>query len=129
MSTDLAAGLFGSDGFTADSSHAIYYTDIAAGVGNFFAVIPSGGTPVALSTNVWLHYAATGSKVVFNDNYDQGTDTADIRVVDTAQSAPATVLVSVAGSDFFVAGTKDKVVYVWNYLAGSMEGLWVTAIP
>ena len=78
---------------------------------------------------MWLHYAATGSKIVFNDNYDQGTDTADIRVVDTAQSAPATVLVSVAGSDFFIAESKDKVVYSWNYLAGSMAGLWVTAIP
>ena len=129
LSTDLAAGLFDSDGFTADSSHAIYYTDIAAGVGNFFAVATSGGTPVPLSTNVWLHYAATGSKVVFNDNYDQATDTADIRVVDTAQATPATVLVSVAGSTFYIAGSKDKVVYSWNYLAGSMAGLWVTPIP
>ena len=129
LNTDLTAGLFGSDGFTADSSHAIYYTDIAAGVGNFFALSTSGGMPKALSTNVWLHYAGLGSKVVFNDNYDSGNDTADIRVVDTAQAAPATVLVSVAGSDFFIAGSKDKVVYVWNYLAGSMTGLWVTPIP
>ena len=129
LNTDLTAGLFGSDGFTADSTHAIYYTDIAAGVGNFFALPTSGGMPKALSTNVWLHYAATGSKVVFNDNYDSGNDTADIRVVDTAQAAPATVLVSVAGSDFFIAGSKDKVVYVWNYLSGAMAGLWVTPIP
>jgi hypothetical protein len=129
LSADLAAGLFGSDGFTADSSHALYYTDIANGVGNFFAVTPAGGTPVALSTNVWLHYAATGAKVVFNDNYNQDTGTADIRVADTAQTGPATVVVSLAGSDFFMAGTKDKIVYTWNYLAGSMAGLWVTPVP
>jgi len=129
LSTDLTAGLFGSDGFTADSTHAIYYTDIAAGLGNFFALPTSGGMPKALAPNVWLHYAAQGSKVVFNDNYDENTDTADIRVIDAAQSAPATVLVSVAGSDFFIAGSKDRVVYVWNYLPGAMSGLWVTPIP
>jgi hypothetical protein len=123
------AGLFGSDGFTADSSHAIYYTDIANGVGTFYAIAPSGGTPVTVATNVWLHYAATGSKVVFNDNYDEGTSAADIRVADTALTAPSTLVVSLADADFFVAGTKDKVVYTWKYLAGSMAGLWVKSIP
>jgi hypothetical protein len=128
LNTDFTAGLFGSDGFTADSSHAIYYTDITSdGVGNFFALSTAGGTPVALSTNVWVHYAALGSKVVFNDNYDSAT--ADIRVVDTAQSAPAKVLVSLAGPDFFIAGSKDRIVYTWDYLAGPMAGLWVTPIP
>jgi hypothetical protein len=128
LNTDLTAGLFGSDGFTADSSHAIYYTDITSdGVGNFFALSPAGGSPVALSTNVWVHYAGTGSKVVFNDNYD-GTN-ADIRLADTARSAPPTVLVSLAGADFYIAGSKDKVVYTWDYLTGSMAGLWATPIP
>jgi hypothetical protein len=129
LSTAMTAGLFGSDGFTADSNHAIYYTDIASGVGNFFSVAASGGTPVALGTNVWLHYAATGSKVAFNDNYDDATHAADIRVADTAKSEPAKVVVTLADADFFIAGSKDKVVYAWKYLAGSMAGLWVTAVP
>jgi hypothetical protein len=131
LSTAVTAGLFGSDGFTADSSRAIYYTDIDpnAGIGNFFAVNPTGGTPVALGTNVWLHYAGTGAKVAFNDNYDGSLDTADIRVADTSQSAPPKLVVSLAHADFFVAGSKDKVVYAWKYLTGSMAGLWVTPMP
>ena len=129
LSTAMTAGLFGSDGFTADSSHAIYYTDIASGVGNFFSAATSGGAPVALGTNVWLHYAATGAKVAFNDNYDSATNAADIRIADTAQSGPPALLVSLADADFFIAGSKDKVVYAWKYFPGSMAGLWVTPVP
>jgi hypothetical protein len=131
LSTAVTAGLFGSDGFTADSSHAIYYTDIDpnAGIGNFFAVATSGGAPVALGSSVWLHYAGTGSKVVFNDNYNEPMDTADIRMADTAQAGPAKLVVSLADPDFFIAGSKDKVVYAWKYIPGTMSGLWVTPIP
>jgi trimeric autotransporter adhesin len=130
LTTALSAGLFGSDGFTADSSHAIYYTDITStGVGNFFAAASSGGSPVALGTNVWLHYAGTAAKVVFNDNYDDAMSTADIRIADTAQAEPAKLLVSLADPNFFIAGSKDKVVYAWKYLNSSMAGLWVTPVP
>jgi hypothetical protein len=130
LNTDMTAGLFGSDGFTADSSLAIYYTNIASGVGTFFTVATSAGaTPVELGKNVWLHYAATGSKVAFNDNYDDATMAADIRIANTAQSGPPTLLVSLADADFFIAGSKDKVVYTWKYLSGAMAGLWVTAVP
>ena len=131
LTAALTAGLFGSDGFTADSSHAIYYTgiDAAVGVGTLYATALPGGTPVTLAMNAWLHYAATGSKVVFDDNYDRATNTADIRVAHTAQTAPASLIVSLADADFFIAGTKDKVVYAWKYLSGPMSGLWVTPIP
>jgi hypothetical protein len=100
LTTMFTAGLFSSDGFTADSSHAIYYTDIdTTGVGNFFTAATSGGAPVPLGTNVWLHYAGTGAKVVFNDNYN-GTDfTTDIRLADTSQAAAPTVLVTPADAD------------------------------
>jgi hypothetical protein len=131
LSTEETAGLFGSDGFTADSTHAIYYTGIANGLGTFHSVALTGtiGAPVTHASNVWLHYAATGAKVALNDNYDESTNTADIRVVDTSVAGAPLLLVSLADGDFFIAGTKDKVVYSWRYLAGSMAGLWVTAIP
>jgi hypothetical protein len=129
LSAEATAGLFRSDGFTADSRHAIYYTGIADGVGTFFSVPTSGGAAVALGTNVWLHYAGTGSKVTFNDNYNEAMSTADIRVADTAQPGPATLLVSLADPDYFIAGSKDRVVYTWKYLPGSMSGLWIAPIP
>jgi hypothetical protein len=129
LSPGVTAGLFQSDGFTADSSRAIYYTDIANGVGNFFSVPSAGGTPTAVATNVWLHYAALAAKVVFNDNYDESTSTGDIRVVDTSQSSAPTLLVSLADDTFYIAGSKDKVVYTWSYIPGTMAGLWVTPIP
>jgi hypothetical protein len=132
LSTAMTAGLFTSDGFTTDSSHAIYYTDIdvTGGVGTFYAVPTSGGTPVTISTNVWIHHAALGAKVVFNDNYSQSLNASDIRVVDTSQSAATPKLVvSLADPDYFLSGTKDKVVYTWSYLTSSMAGLWATVIP
>jgi hypothetical protein len=130
LTADVTGGLFGSDGFTTDSSHAIYYPDITStGVGTFYAVASAGGTPVALGTNVWIHHAAAGAKVAFNDNYDTNNNTADIRVADTSQSGPPTLVVSLADGDFFVSGSLDKVVYTWSYLPGAMMGLWVTPIP
>jgi hypothetical protein len=130
LSSTVTAGLFTSDGFTRDSSHALFYTDIANGIAPLHSLaLPPAGTPATHSSTVWIHQAATGSKVAFSDNYSSADNTADIRSVDTAGTAAPTLIVSLADADFFVSGSKDKVVYVWNYLAGSMAGLWVTAIP
>jgi hypothetical protein len=129
LSTDVTAGLFGFEGFTDDSSHAIYYTDISNGVGNFKSVASTGGTPAMLGANVWLHHPAMGAKVAFSDNYANADNSADIHVADTSQSGPPKLVVSLADADFFVSGSKDKVVYAWKYLVGPMAGLWVTAIP
>ena len=129
LSTDVTAGLFGFEGFTDDSSHAIYYTDIANGVGNFKSVASAGGTPATLGANVWLHHAAMGSKAAFSDNYSDGDNSADIHVADTSRSDAPKLVVSLADADFFVSGSKDKVVYAWKFLGGPMAGLWVTPIP
>jgi hypothetical protein len=129
LSTATTAGLFGFEGFTDDSSHATYYTDIANGVGIFKSITSAGGTPITLGSNVWLHHAAKGSKVAFSDNYSDVDNSADIHVADTSQSGPPALVVSLADADFYVAGSKDKVVYAWKYLSGSMAGLWVTALP
>jgi hypothetical protein len=128
LSMALTAGLFRSDGFTSDSTSAIYYTDIANGVGTLSFALVNGGNPVAWASNVWIHYAASANTVVFNDNYDEGTSSGDIRVANVGQSF-SSVIVSLADADFYVAGTRDKVVYSWKYQQGDMAGLWVATIP
>ena len=128
LSAAETAGLFRSDGFTADSTRAIYYTDIANGVGTFFSAPVAGGMPVALGTNVRGHYAGSEANVVFNDNYDGDTRTGEIRVANAGQTV-SSVIVSFADDDFFIAGTKDKVVYTWKYVEGELAGLWVATIP
>ena len=130
LSTAQTAGLFRSDGFTTDSTRAIYYTDIANGVGTFFSAPVTGGMSVALGTNVRGHYAGSEANVVFNASYDGdgATRTGEIRVAN-AQQTVSSVIVSFADADFFIAGTKDKVVYTWKHFEGEMVGLWVATIP
>jgi hypothetical protein len=121
------AGLFGSDGFTTDSTRALYYTDISNRVGTLFSAPVGGGTPGALGSNVSGHHAGSEAYVVFND-YDAATRTGAIKVANAGQTV-SSVIVSLADADFFVAETKDKVVYTWKYLGGDMAGLWVATIP
>jgi hypothetical protein len=128
LSSATTAALFG-DAFTADSSRALFYTNVSKGVGTFNAQATSGGAPTALGSNVWENYAATGTKVVFNQNYDRTNQLADIAVADVASTAPATVLVTQADAYFFLSPARDKVVYSWSDQPGGQEGVWVAPVP
>ncbi|MET0594184.1 MAG: hypothetical protein ABW133_15895 [Polyangiaceae bacterium] len=128
LSQAQTAGLFRSDGFTQDSMFAIYYTDIADGLGTLHYAPVAGGAPTAWANNVWIHYAASFNTVVFNDNYDDVTGTGDIRVANAGQSF-SSIIVSLADLDFYIAGTRDKVVYTWKYQYGDSAGLWVATVP
>ena len=64
-------GTVNGDAFTADSTYALYSSgqDVCTGASAFSAYSVSGTAPVALGHNVWGDWGATGSKVIFNDNY------------------------------------------------------------
>jgi len=123
------ATLYG-DAFTADSSHALYYQNIVMDVGDFMAAPTSGGMPAKLGSKVWLNLAATGAKVLYNDNYAAGamgaTGTADIELADTSQAGAPKLLVTQADAYFYLTAAKDTVVYSWSFVTDQRAGIWAT---
>jgi len=127
--TGTTGGAYG-DSFTADSSHAIFFTDIgdATATLRVASLGANPGAPVAIAPNVFAAFATTGPRIVFNDAYDSTTGTADIVSVDTTNPTATTTLVGAAGAPFYMTAAKDAVVYSWN-VAGSAAGLWVMRAP
>jgi hypothetical protein len=136
LSSATTGAVYGST-FTADSSHVLWTAniDVAKGpVGDFMAAPVTGGTPAKLGSALWIDTSTTGTKVVFNDNWvgsggGGGAGVADIKSVDTSQTAPATLLTTGADAFYYLSSAKDKVVYSWSYLpSDSRDGLWVTPL-
>jgi hypothetical protein len=126
---------FYGDPYTADSKYAVWITNQSAssGTGDLYASATTNGTPAKLGTGVWINNSATGSKVVFNVNCNgcsgNGAGTADLQAVDVSGTAAPKVLASQADGFFYLSGDKTKIVYGWNYLMGSMTGIWVVPVP
>jgi hypothetical protein len=128
LSASPTAGLFRSDGFTTDSTRALCYTNVSNGLGTLISTPSAGGTPAVLAMGTWMHFVGSEAYVVFNNDYDPATQSAEIRAANAAQTI-SSVIVSLADAEFHVNGIRDKVVYTWKYVEGDMAGLWVQTIP
>ena len=128
-------GILRGDAFTANTSHVVYSTgfDPCTGSATLDAIAVGGGSPRALGNQSWMNRSIGGSKVVFTDGFVATTDSrfgrADVEYADLAQSDAPTRLVDRADAVIGISPAGDQLVYVWSARAGSLAGLYVTAIP
>jgi hypothetical protein len=134
-------------GFTRDGSHAVFLTDIGSS-GNystFYVRSMSIAAPndVQLLSNGFAVFLVQlrGSKVLLFDNLQLsdagGPATVDLRVIDTASNAPATViatsvplvlpLISLRPGGIMVSPDLTKVAYPVN--SGPSPGIYVSELP
>ncbi len=129
MSTAFIAG----DAFTTDSTQALYFTDTDP---NFSGTLTSlavaaGSSPKKIATAAWEAYGVGGTKIVYGDNttpYSANGNNfvrVDLRALDVAGSAAPKLIATQGEPGPSFTKTRDKVVYLWNQVAG-MEGLFVS---
>jgi hypothetical protein len=136
--TTMDTQLYG-DPFTADNSHVLFFNMLDQnGNGTLNSVPAAGGMPAAVGQTVYNSFSATGSKILFNDNWtnginggNQGNGEADLEALDTAMtSAKPKTLAGQADALFYLTAAKDKVVYSWSYDNTSpLAGLYVIPVP
>ena len=128
-------GAVNGDAFTVDSLYALYSTDndMCTGASAFNAVQLSAGSPTVLGHNVWSDWSASGSKVIFNDNYvatgGLRYGRADIESVNLAAGAAPVLVVAQADAVIDLTPAKDQIIYSWSVQPGSLAGLYVTPVP
>jgi hypothetical protein len=115
--------------FTADSSHVVYQSDFVTNIASgplMVRALTPGAAESTLAQGVSGVQATTGAKILFarNDDYP----TFDLLGVDTSQSAPPAVAVSVV-SGFALNAAKTTIVYAWTYQTGKYAGLWAMPAP
>lgn len=123
--------------FTADSTYAMFGANVVPAPYGFYGDIAVAPVSNAIDVTTlahlnWSGFASTGSKIVFNDDYDlvyPALPTADIHTVDLATTTPPKTLVSHADADFYLTADHKNVVYTWTYCATSAAGLYVVPIP
>jgi hypothetical protein len=127
-------GTVAGDAFTADSSHALYTTNVdpSTGVGTLNAVAVGSSASVVLGKSVWAGWAATAAKVVFNDHFAPSGGLrfgrADVEIVDLATGGPPTQLANMADAVITLSPARDAVVYSWSAQPGGQAGLYVSPI-
>jgi hypothetical protein len=130
----LTAALVG-DPFTADSRFALYATgvDPQSGVGTLTAASVEGGAPGVLGTDAWSDWSATGTSVVFVDNYVSTGGLrfgrADIEWMDLSQTAKPTRVVAGADAVMALSPARDLVVYSWSAQPGENAGIFAVRLP
>jgi hypothetical protein len=123
------------DAFTADNTHAIFYTTVNMnGTGNLMSLaLPPAAAAKTVTTTGWVSYATKAAKVVYSDNWSNVTGSlqgyADIHSVDLAGTAAPTTLVTSADSNFFVTTDKSTIVYSWHACPGAAEGIYSIPAP
>jgi hypothetical protein len=133
------AGIYG-DAFTADSKYAMYLDniDLMHSTGDFYAAPSTGGTPAKVTTGAWAAVAASGSKVIFNDNctgcaYNPTVGltigNADLKAVDVSSPTAITTLAHQAYGTFFLNAAKDTVAYSWGCTKDGTGGVYASPIP
>jgi hypothetical protein len=128
-------GAFYGSAFTADSSRVLYVDRTANGAGLYHAAPTTGAGAVQIATDVWIGFATTASRVVFNAGFVpqvglQGQGIADIDSIDLSASAPApTLLVNQADPGLFFTSAGDRVVYSTTFCATGSQGIWIMATP
>jgi len=128
-------GSVNGDAFTADSLYALYSTDndMCTGAGAFNAVQLSAGSPSVLGHNVWRDWSASGSKVIFNDNYiatgGLRFGRADLESVNLADGGTPVRIVAQADAVIDLTPAMDQIIYSWSVQPGPLAGLYVTPVP
>ena len=134
-----ALGALMGDAFTADNHYATFYQNVtlqgtSSYVGDYddIALNPLASMPTDFAMLVWQNYsAATGSKTIYNDNYQAGSNNgrADIKVKDLSSNNPPTLIAQQADANIFITGDRGTIVYSWNVCAGGQTGVWATPVP
>ena len=128
-------GAVNGDAFTADSLYALYSTsnDMCTGASAFNAVQLSAGSPTVLGHNVWGDWSASGSKVIFNDNYvatgGLRFGRADIESVNLTAGGTPVRVVAQADAVIDLTPAKDQIIYSWSVQPGPLAGLYETPVP
>jgi hypothetical protein len=135
--TDQPSGFIFGDAFTSDNSLVLYFTDtdVTANLsGTLKTMTLPSGTPTTIAPAVWEVHATGGTNIVYNDNYTEtmvgaGTNSqtlqrGDVRVVNAATGASPKLLATQADVGLYTTTAKDKVIYLWNQMAGS-EGIYI----
>lgn len=132
LSAEQAAGVHG-DAFTLDGSRVLYFTGIdpSSQTGTLNALSLGEATPTVVAHGVSQTWAATKSKIVFNDHYAwTGLRVhADVWSFDTAKSKEPTLIVNQADSEVFLSPSREQVVYTWSLDDGPRAGIYVVDIP
>jgi hypothetical protein len=125
----------GSADFTADSQHLLFYSTTGAdptyGIpyGTLMTApvgVTSAGEVVQISTNVEQVFAATGSKVVYCDNFNTTTYSCDIEVVDLAVSTTPTLIAATTNGCTLSRDGKSIIYGTYN---AALPGVWVVPVP
>lgn len=123
------------DAFTADGSHAIFFTAVnSSGTGNYQSLgLPPSGAAKSVTMTGWVGYATGAAKVAYTDNWVKAMGSfdgwADLHSVDLAGSASPSTIVTSADADFVVTKDKSKIVYSWHACPGAAEGVYSVAAP
>jgi|HubBroStandDraft_6_1064221.scaffolds.fasta_scaffold00868_10 hypothetical protein len=128
-------GTVSGDAFTSDSLYALYSTnnDMCTGAAAFNALQLSAGSPTVLGHDVWSDWSASGSKVIFNDNYiatgGLRFGRADIESVNLAAGGTPVRIVAQADAVIDLTPAKDQIIYSWSVQPGPLAGLYETPVP
>jgi hypothetical protein len=128
-------GSFYGSAFTADSSRVLYVDNTMNGAGDYHVAPTTGGPGVQIATQMWIGFATTGTKVVFQDNFvpsvglnAQGI--ADIESIDVSAAAPtSSLLVNQADPNLYFTSAGSSIVYSLTFCAVGSQGIWVMPTP
>jgi hypothetical protein len=132
---DSAIGAFFGSAFTADSSRVVYVGNPVNGAGDYYVAPTSGGPGVPIASQVWIGFATSGARLVYQDGYVasvglNGQGAADIESIDLAGVSPTpSLLVSQADPYIYFTSGGDRVVYSMSFCAIGSEGIWVMPTP
>jgi hypothetical protein len=116
----------GVPSFTADSKQFLFArpTDAANGLGALFAQDGSASRQYS-DEKAWNYLPATGSKVSYLDNFDLGTFTGDLRVVDLSRETLAPRRIDTGVDANFLASPDGRLVIYTRNVPGVTAGLYV----
>jgi hypothetical protein len=130
-----ATGTFYGSSFTADSSRVLYVDNAANGAGDYHVATTAGGPGAKLASRMWLGFATTGTRVVYEDGFVPGVGLgaqgiADIESVDVSSASPQpTLLVNQADPGLYLTSAGNRLVYSMTSCALGSEGIWVMPTP
>ena len=133
LSAAVTATFFG-DSFSADGSLVLFYSGVAAGIGNLQWVDKAApAAPKTIAPGVWVSYSPKGTQVVYNDAYSPGagseSGTADLKLILDAKAGGPKLIATQADADFYMTTARDKIVYSTADASVKKPGLYSVAVP
>jgi hypothetical protein len=112
--------------------------DLTTMVGDFTVAPTAGGAPTKVTSSAWEEAAASGSKVIVNDNcmgcsFSNTTGlsigNADLRALDVAHPTAVATIASQAYASFYLNAARDTVVYSWTCPKDGTGGVYAVPVP